>query len=63
MTKRLFNEDEAAAYLGRSVSAMQSLRYRRKIDYIKKDRHVQYDIKDLDKFIEQGRIPALGNCL
>jgi len=63
MTKRLLNEDEAATYLSRSVSAMQALRYKRAISFVKIDRRIQYDIKDLDHFIEQRKVPAHGNSL
>ena len=60
MTKRLLNEPEAAEYLSRSVSSMQALRYKRQIAYVKNGRRIQYDIKDLDQFIEQGKVPAYG---
>jgi hypothetical protein len=63
MTKRLLNEDEAAVYLSRSVSAMQALRYKREIPFVKIGRRIQYDIKDLDQLIEQGKIPAHGISL
>jgi hypothetical protein len=58
--KRLMNEDEAALYLARSVQALQALRYKRKITYVKSGRRIQYDIKDLDRFIEKGKVPAYG---
>ncbi len=63
MTKRLLNEEEAAEYLSRSVGAMQALRYKRQIAFIKIGRRIQYDIKDLDSFIERGKVPAYGNDL
>jgi hypothetical protein len=56
--KRLLNEHEAAEYLGRSVKALQALRYRRLIAYVRHGRRIQYDLKDLDDFINRGKVPA-----
>jgi hypothetical protein len=58
MIKRLLNEDEAARYLGRSIKALQALRYRRLIAYVRHGRRIQYDIQDLDVFIQRGKVPA-----
>ena len=63
ITKRLLNEDEAAQYLGRSIGAMQALRYKRQIAYVKIGRRIQYDVNDLDDFIKRGKVPAYGNSL
>ncbi len=57
--KRLLNEAEAAEYLGRSVKALQALRYRRLIAYVRHGRRIQYDIQDLDVFIQRGKVPSV----
>ena len=54
--KRLYNEREAAEYLGRSIYSIRELRYNGVLKYIKVGARVQYDICDLDEFIEHHKI-------
>ena len=59
IARRLLNENEAAEYIGRSVRALQALRLRRLIAFVKHGRRIQYDIQDLDAFIQRGKVPAV----
>lgn len=54
--KRLFNAAEAAIYLGRTACALRELIWAGKIPYVKFDRRIFLDVKDLDTFIEQHKI-------
>jgi len=54
--KRLFNVAEAAVYLGRTVCALRELIWAGKIPYVRCDRRIFLDVKDLDAFIEQHKI-------
>ena len=54
--KRLYNECEAAEYLGRSIWGIRELRYKGVLKYIKVGARVQYDIFDLDEFIEHHKM-------
>jgi len=54
--KRIYNIEEAAEYMGRSVSAIREMIYAGKIPVIKDGRRTQLDIRDIDKWIEQHRI-------
>lgn len=53
--KRLYNENEAAEYLNRSVDAMKKLRYRGLLKFVQVGRRIQYDIHDLNSFIEANK--------
>ena len=53
--KRLYNVEEAAEYLGRSVTAIRELYYSGKLPVIKVGRRTQLDIRDMDIWIEQNR--------
>ena len=55
LPKRLYNEDEAAQYLGRTHEAMKKLRYRGYLRFVKIGRRIQYDIQDLNSFVEQHK--------
>ena len=54
--KRLYNENEAAEYLGRSLWGIRELRYKGTLRYVKEGKRIQYDIHDLDKFIETHKM-------
>ena len=54
--KRIYNVEEAAEYLGRSVGAIREMIYAGKLPVIKDGRRTQLDIHDMDKWIEQNRI-------
>ena len=55
LTKRLYNENEAAEYLNRSIDAMKKLRYRGLLKFVQIGRRIQYDINDLNSFIEANK--------
>lgn len=54
--KRLFSVAEASVYLGRTVCALRELVWAGKIPYVRSDRRIFLDVKDLDAFIEQHKI-------
>jgi excisionase family DNA binding protein len=54
--KRLYNIDEAAEYLGRSIWSVRELMYGGVLPYIKIGRRISFDIHDLDKVIERHKI-------
>ncbi len=55
LPKRLYDEAEAAYYLGRTLWSMRELRYKGAIPFINNGRRKYYDIKDLDAWIEQNK--------
>jgi len=55
LTKRLYNENEAAEYLNRSIDAIKKLRYRGLLKFVQVGRRIQYDIYDLNSFIEANK--------
>lgn len=50
--KRLFNLDEAAEYLGISEDALRDLVNQGRLRSVRPTRKVQFDVHDLDQFIE-----------
>ncbi len=54
--KRLYNEKEAAEYLGRSIWSIRELRYNGVLKYIKVGTRIHYDIYDLNEFIENNKM-------
>ncbi len=55
LSKRLYNEAEAATYLGRTLWSMRELRYSGNIPFINGGRRKFYDIQDLDSWIERNK--------
>lgn len=55
-TGRLMTVKAAAVYLGRSVSAVEKLVYRKEIPVVRIGRRVHLDRVELDKWIEQNRM-------
>jgi len=53
--KRLFNIDEAAIYLGRSVCALREMIWAGKIPCVCDGRRVLHDIHDIDARIEKRK--------
>jgi excisionase family DNA binding protein len=53
---RLMNVTQAAAYLGRSPSAVFHLISRREIPVVKHGRHVRLDRLELDKWIDSDKV-------
>ena len=60
MQKRLLTVKEASAYLGISVNTLYSWVSQKKIDYVKMGRLTKFDIKVLDKYIENNTIEAVN---
>ena len=55
----LLDVHQAAARLGTSVRFIRRLVAERRIPYVKLGAHVRIDARDIDAFIEAGRIAAL----
>ncbi len=60
MQKRLLTVKEASTYLGISVNTLYSWVSQKKIDYVKMGRLTKFDIKVLDKYIENNTIEAVN---
>jgi excisionase family DNA binding protein len=56
--KRLINIQELAEYTGNTVGTLYVWIHQRKIPYIKWGRNIRFDLNEIDKFIENHRIPA-----
>ena len=56
---RLFDIDAAAAYLGRTPSAIRHLVNQGRLRRVGIDGRVQFDVKDLDRLIEESKDRAL----
>ncbi len=55
-TKRLFSVKEAAEYLAVSEWTMRGLQWDGKVDYVKFNRLVYFDVRDLEDFIERNKL-------
>jgi len=53
---RLLTVREAAAYIGRSVSALYKLVARREIGCVRHGRNLRFDRVELDRWIERDRV-------
>ena len=51
---------EASEYLGVSVNTLYSWVSQKKIDYVKIGRLTKFDLKAIDKFIENGSVEAVN---
>jgi excisionase family DNA binding protein len=60
MQKRLLTVKEASEYLGIKVNTLYSWVSQKKIDYVKMGRLTKFDIKVLDKYIENNTIEAIN---
>ncbi len=60
MQKRLITTKEASEYLGISINTLYSWVSQKKIDYVKMGRLTKFDIKVLDKYIENNTIEAVN---
>ncbi len=58
MQKRLITIKEASEYLGISVNTLYSWVSQKKIDYVKMGRLTKFDLKTIDKFIENNTVEA-----
>jgi excisionase family DNA binding protein len=53
---RLLNVREAALYLGTTPKTLYTLAWRRDIVFVKIGRSLRFDMKDLEKMIEDAKI-------
>jgi excisionase family DNA binding protein len=60
MQKRLITIKEASEYLGISKNTLYSWVSQKKIDYVKIGRLTKFDLKVIDKFIENGSVEAVN---
>ena len=60
MQKRLITIKEASEYLGISVNTLYSWVSQRKIDYVKIGRLTKFDLRVIDKFIENNSVEAVN---
>ncbi len=60
MQKRLITIKEASEYLGISVNTLYSWVSQKKIDYVKIGRLTKFDLKIIDKFIENNSVEAVN---
>jgi excisionase family DNA binding protein len=60
MQKRLITIKETSEYLGVSVNTLYSWVSQKKIDYVKIGRLTKFDLKVIDKFIENNSIEAVN---
>ena len=60
MQKRLITIKEASEYLGISVNTLYSWVSQKKIDYVKIGRLIKFDLKIIDKFIENNSVEAVN---
>ena len=52
--QRLLTVKDAAAYLGRTVPALERLIFRKEIPVVRVGRRVRLDVKELDRWIERN---------
>jgi excisionase family DNA binding protein len=58
LDRRLLSVREAAQYLGRSEIAVREMTWNGKLPHIRTDRRVMFDIRDLDRWIDENRVEA-----
>lgn len=58
MTARLVDQAGAAEYLGTTERHVRELKYRREIPFVKLGRSLRFDIRDLDRWIEDNKVAA-----
>lgn len=60
MTSRLLDVDAAAQYLSVTPRFIRRLVAERRVPFVKLGRHLRFDPADLDRFVEAGRVDAVG---
>jgi excisionase family DNA binding protein len=53
---RLLNVREAAQYLGTTAKTLYTKVWRREIPFVKLGRSLRFDIRELDRLIEEGTV-------
>jgi excisionase family DNA binding protein len=56
---RLVDVTGAAAYLGVSPRFIRRLVAERRVTFVRLGRHLRFDLADLDRFIDAGRVQAV----
>jgi excisionase family DNA binding protein len=56
LSKRLYNLDEAAHYLGRSKWAIREMLWAGKMPFVKDGKRILVDIQDMDRWIDKSKI-------
>ncbi len=56
--KRLLSTKEAAGYLAMTTAALYQLVHRKKIPVVRVGRALRFDLRALDAWIDQQRVPA-----
>ena len=54
--RRVLSVRETARYIGRTETAVRELAWNGKLPHIRADRRVMFDIKDLDRWIDENRV-------
>lgn len=57
--RRLLTAAEAAEYLGRTEGAVRQLVYRREIPFVKQGRVLRFDVRELDRWIDDHTVDAV----
>ncbi len=60
MTRRLLDVDTAAEYLSVTPRFIRRLVAERRLPFVKLGRHLRFDPSDLDRFVDAGRVDAVG---
>ena len=60
MQKRLITIKEASEYLGISVNTLYSWVSQKKIDYVKVGRLTKFDLRVLDRYIDNNTVEAVN---
>ncbi len=55
LQKRLFNIQEGAVYLGRSVWAVREMLWAGKMPFVKDGKRILLDIYDMDQWIDENK--------
>jgi excisionase family DNA binding protein len=58
MQSRLFTVQEAARYLAVSASTLYGWVWQRRISFVKVGRALRFDVRDLERFIDENREAA-----
>lgn len=54
--KRLYNLQEGAVYLGRTVGAVREMLWAGKIPYVKDGKRILIDIQDMNEWIDRNKV-------
>lgn len=60
MAPRLLALSATAEYLSLTPDQVRALKYRRQIPFVKVGRSLRFDVRDLDRWIEQNKTEAIA---